>query len=554
MYANTPSGSSNYRVSRAGIPAPSVESCAISEPSRSKCISDEPFVGLAISGGGSRAANYSAAVMSELDRIGILKHVSAISSVSGGSLAAAYYATRSNSSLRQQDEKLFWETAKANLSKDFRSAFVAKLLRPDNFMKTMFGPVGRTDLMAQVFDEHIFAGMKYGDLENNGPGLIINATALNDLSGLLDRTICTNRRHYAESIKWESVSFTDEFFDNCLHSAISSYPISHAVAASAAFPGLFSSVPLARFEPDEKFETIIPAQYLHVMDGGPADNLGIDGILSDWAAKSRSPGDKDIKQCLIIVIDAFASGEADARNLKPDPRSVFDRFVDSNFFDSIDAMLNRRRLETLKGLHLYLPTPEIDRRFISDFPVKGHTFHFWDGIRVAKNINPLTVLGADAYRSAASREAACMFWYIAIDALRDLVAPDWEFLRDPDVPYRTNREDDEYEAVIAEFFSTGEARNRIALWDLASRIRTDFNLVGPKNCTSKTLSDVLWAAGRYSVNQDVESREKVCAWLEKAGMTVSEICAQPSSIATTAFPIKYIYHAKSGYSVECQQQ
>src|SRR5450432_1443019 len=54
---------------------------------------DGYFVGLALSGGGSRSANFSAACMFELQRIGILQHVDYISSVSGGSLTAAYYCT-----------------------------------------------------------------------------------------------------------------------------------------------------------------------------------------------------------------------------------------------------------------------------------------------------------------------------------------------------------------------------------------------------------------------------------------------------------------------------
>src|SRR5437870_1721764 len=40
------------------------------------------FVGIAISGGGSRAANFSAAVLEELDRHGFLKHATALSSAS----------------------------------------------------------------------------------------------------------------------------------------------------------------------------------------------------------------------------------------------------------------------------------------------------------------------------------------------------------------------------------------------------------------------------------------------------------------------------------------
>jgi len=54
---------------------------------------DPDFVALALSGGGSRAAVFSAAVMFELERHGILRQVDVLSSASGGSVAAALYAT-----------------------------------------------------------------------------------------------------------------------------------------------------------------------------------------------------------------------------------------------------------------------------------------------------------------------------------------------------------------------------------------------------------------------------------------------------------------------------
>ena len=52
---------------------------------------DGYFVGLAISGGGLRSANFGAACMFQLERIGLLQKVDYISSVSGGSLPAALY-------------------------------------------------------------------------------------------------------------------------------------------------------------------------------------------------------------------------------------------------------------------------------------------------------------------------------------------------------------------------------------------------------------------------------------------------------------------------------
>lgn len=53
---------------------------------------DGRFVGLALSGGGSRSVVFGAAVLKELDRVGILRQVDVLSAVSGGALPAAYYA------------------------------------------------------------------------------------------------------------------------------------------------------------------------------------------------------------------------------------------------------------------------------------------------------------------------------------------------------------------------------------------------------------------------------------------------------------------------------
>jgi len=52
---------------------------------------DNNFIGVAISGGGSRASVFSAAVFFELQRYGLLQQVDVLSSVSGGSFTAAYY-------------------------------------------------------------------------------------------------------------------------------------------------------------------------------------------------------------------------------------------------------------------------------------------------------------------------------------------------------------------------------------------------------------------------------------------------------------------------------
>ncbi|MCA8930952.1 MAG: patatin-like phospholipase family protein, partial [Rhodospirillaceae bacterium] len=53
----------------------------------------DAMIGLALSGGGSRAALFAAAVLEQLAEAGLALQITHISSVSGGGFAAAYFAT-----------------------------------------------------------------------------------------------------------------------------------------------------------------------------------------------------------------------------------------------------------------------------------------------------------------------------------------------------------------------------------------------------------------------------------------------------------------------------
>ncbi|MBK7464265.1 MAG: patatin-like phospholipase family protein [Betaproteobacteria bacterium] len=92
-----------------------------------RCPPEEPdvFIGVAISGGGSRAAVFSNAVLERLEELGILPNVTAISSVSGGSVSAAYYSL-----YRKQKGEMFWRNAENELSQDFISRLIVKSLNP----------------------------------------------------------------------------------------------------------------------------------------------------------------------------------------------------------------------------------------------------------------------------------------------------------------------------------------------------------------------------------------------------------------------------------------
>ena len=177
----------------------------------------DAFIGVAISGGGSRAANFGVAVLRELENLGILSHVTAISSVSGGSLAAAYYGL-----YRETDEWADDAIARKRFATDLFWSWQWRLFYPHNLFRNFFTGFDRSDLMADVFDNVFFNGKTFADLPETGPRIFINAT--NAVSG-------------------QPFHFSNQFF-KCIESDLKSYPISHAVMASGAFPLVFQNVTL----------------------------------------------------------------------------------------------------------------------------------------------------------------------------------------------------------------------------------------------------------------------------------------------------------------------
>ena len=529
------------------------------------------FVGLAISGGGSRAANYSAAVMQELAAMGILNHVDVISSVSGGSVAAAYYIIHRKDLVDPLSNSEGWKKAKADLSLPFRSMWVGKLLRPDNLAATLFGHTGRTEFMADVFDETLFKSMKMGQLPKDGPALILNATPINQLNS---RAVgpCTNRGELSPWMRWESVAFRDWFFNGCLSSRLDTYPLSLAVAASAAFPGVFSAVPLARWDVQTRYDgsylDTVAAEFVHVIDGGPSDNLGIDGLLGEWAAASATDGDVAVDRCLIISVDAFVRGDTDERALKADARGIFDRIVDTNFIDATDAMLARRRFDTLQRLGLAPPQFKDSERFINinNIPIDGHNYQFFEQEHVAVDVTPRRAMGestdvrqrlyADGRRETIA-EPRCTVWHIGLDNMRSMLTVGWKYST-------SSRQANggapiafaDYKGELQRIVQLPEGKHKIGLAEISTRIRTDFNLVGPKNCSSEQLRDILWEAGRLSVAADNESRQKICRWFKDTGLSVADGCDSPRP-AIVGSPVAAIFVSPSSmygdYHVACSQ-
>ena len=293
---------------------------------------DGRFLALAISGGGSRAANFGAAVMLELQQRKLLEQVDVISGVSGGTLPAVYYG------LGEKAGPFTEPALRKSLGFDFQGSWIWRWFLPQNIFRYWLSDFTRSDIMVQVFNNELYHDATFAHLQSH-PKILLNSTVHND------------------HIRF---TFTDERFAG-LHSALALYPVANAVNASSAFPGAFQDVTLEWY--------ITPRQYVHLYDGGPIDNLGVQAV-SEYI--NRNILGTSLKQlfpngCLIVLIDATPASEHSELNTVESSRSFIDYFVDTNALDASDAMLLESRRTLLAGMGI--PIPRQDQEMRGRLPV-----------------------------------------------------------------------------------------------------------------------------------------------------------------------------------------
>jgi predicted acylesterase/phospholipase RssA len=293
---------------------------------------DGRFLALAISGGGSRAANFGAAVMLELQERKLLQQVDLISGVSGGTLPTVYY------SLGEKAGPFTEPALRKAMGFDFQGSWIWRWLLPQNIFRYWFSDFTRSDIMVQVFNNELYHDATFKDLQRH-PKILLNSTVHNDHTRF---------------------TFTDERFAK-LHSALAYYPVANAVNASSAFPGAFQDVTLEWY--------MTPRQYVHLFDGGPIDNLGVQAI-SEYI--NRNILGTSLKRlfangCLIIIIDATPASEHPELNTVQSSRSSIDYFVDTNALDAMDAMLLESRRSLLTGMGI--PVTRQDQEMRGRLPV-----------------------------------------------------------------------------------------------------------------------------------------------------------------------------------------
>ena len=336
---------------------------------------------LALSGGGSRAALMSGLSMIQMQDVygvDVLSEVDVISSVSGGSLAAGYYAISGDPNAKDECGRAVsgrvWNKNEVTrlMSKNYIFPWFGNWFWPDNILLYWFSTYDRTDMMAQTFADNLFDTDTFGrDLQISHlnparPNLIINATQ--------GSSNATEAGKISNGFG-QPFTFTREDFSR-ICSRIDDYDVSRAVMASATFPGVFNFMTLKNYCAGDS--------YIHVFDGGNSDNLGLNSIkrviwnLSDDGGIRGGKRLSDYRYIIVVLIDAYtnSSGVNEKDN---DPRKWYDYIVDTNFITATDSLLakNRDNLITqfeTKNIFAYSEKNlrmESIQSFLSDVEMKG---------------------------------------------------------------------------------------------------------------------------------------------------------------------------------------
>src|SRR5688572_16442739 len=202
-------------------------------------------IGLALSGGGFRAAAFHLGVFRKLREHNLLDKLDLLSCVSGGSIAGAFLASRWG------DPKVLDELDRYLRTRSIAvSTVIGGLLDPF---------ASRLDKLAASYDDHLFKKKTLDSLAA-GPRVYLNSTNL--ATGNMFSFVAGGGKP-SEMGEWE-LDF---------HPA-GKYPISRAVAASSAFPPVFPPLRL-----DQADYPAAQCEYVTLSDGGVYDNLGVNPLF-----------------------------------------------------------------------------------------------------------------------------------------------------------------------------------------------------------------------------------------------------------------------------------
>jgi hypothetical protein len=305
------------------------------------------LVGVALSGGGSRAALFGAAGLEALARVqaprggAVLEQVRYLSSVSGGSLAASYYATRrppretavlTPSGELTEDYRAFFARYREVLTQDFESALIWRQILGFRWINSALAARSLTEVLEdRLLGEGTLEDLAQREAKGESPRLIINTTLYNNGRRLTFSTLPSEAWHYDffESLqdsllrqgkpheispqlreRWQTLvplTPVDLGVSPCRTL------LAAAVAGSASFPPLVGPI---------TFRVGDQETYWHTGDGGLYENQGIESLLFVFLKQLQ---EGQARRALIIAFDSSFPFSVGYRRLsrRSDPFTLF---------------------------------------------------------------------------------------------------------------------------------------------------------------------------------------------------------------------------------------
>jgi len=323
---------------------------------------------LAFSGGGTRAAALSYGVLEELRRTEIvvdgqrrrlIDEVDIITGVSGGSFTALAYALHG--------ERLFSEYEQRFLKRDVQGDLIKRVLNPFNWSKYVGGTAGRSELAAEYYDEILFEGATYADLlGKQGPVAIALGTDIstgsrlafyqNDFDLLCSDLAKVRLSRAAATSSAVPVVLSPVTFNNYGGTCRYEYPTWVADVAKTEERIRPSARALQRYREMRDFQDSKERPYIHLIDGGVADNIGIRSVLETLEAAGASAAFRSdvgfgvIHRIVLIVVNARSGPKTawDRSETPPGPIAQLLQAsgvpIDRYSFETVEMMKDRQEI------------------------------------------------------------------------------------------------------------------------------------------------------------------------------------------------------------------
>jgi len=343
------------------------------------------------SGGGTRATALALSTLRGLERLkldsgrSLADEIDVVSSVSGGSVTAGYFALTGTGGFDRLERDF--------VRRDGMSALIWKILNPVDLIERATPSRERIDLLIDYLDETLFDETTFADLRRAGrrPLLILNA---------------------ADMVEGTPFPFTQNRFD-LICSDLGRLKLSVGVAASAAVPGALSPLTLVDYSPCAAQEavswpktwvtnaadsnwydnparvrrgrvaeayalgsTVPPPEgksYIHLLDGGIADNLGVAEPFRLLSSNEVSPdffnqiSKGKIRRVIFVLVNARSAkasklnGEIATPGITAMLGATIDAAIDNATFG------NFQRLETLLRERLRAAAAEMPEPLAGNF-------------------------------------------------------------------------------------------------------------------------------------------------------------------------------------------